>query len=354
MHFALVHSRLLHAGGLEQRLFSYIRVLHERGHDVTVIVYKVDKEVSLPDGVELVQVNLKYAPKEIRPWLFNGALKKIVAKRQFDFVLSLTKTSHQDAVLAPGNHRGFLAAMQKWLKSPSDYIQIHLEDQAFHDTSHVLAASQMMKDELVQYYGVDGKKVSVLYPPVDDKRFHAGLKSRKEELKKKHGFDPEKFSFVFVSVSHKRKGLPLLLEVFTELREQPLELLVAGPQPVKTSLDNVKYLGYVRETEELYAAADLFVLPALYEPFGQVVAEAVMCGTPVLISHMVGAKEILSEKEGRVVSGFAPEDWVAAVRDAVLNVDSFNIAPDFARRKKIRLNDHVDAIAELAEHRCLP
>jgi len=345
MKIGLVHSRLLWRGGLETRLFSYMKYFAKHGHEVTVIVYKAGDDIVLPDGVKLINLNLKNIPKAIRAMVFDHRLKGVVARQNFDFVLSLTKTSHQDAVLAPGNHLGFLNAIGKKSRSLGDWRDIRLERKAFTSSRVVLAASQMMKDELVRFYGINPDKISVLFPPVDNQRFNMGVKAGREKLREKYGFSKDKKSFVLVSISHSRKGLPLLLKVFRELQDEPYELIVAGVEPVESDLPNVRYAGFVRETEELYAAADYCILPAKYEPFGQVVAEALLCGVPVLISHMVGAREIVSEKEGLVIPSFEVGDWVDAIRS--LSQRNFEISPDFGHRKGILLEDHMQTILEI-------
>jgi len=350
MKIALVHLRLLRRGGLETRLFSYMRYFSDLGHDVSVIVYKVGQDVIVPENVRLMRVNLKRVPKPIRGPVFNRKLKRLVAENRFDFILSLTRTSHQDAVLAPGNHIGFLKAKGKNLRNPFDLLHIHMEKKAFTAAgSIILAASHMMKEELVRYYGIAPAKIQVLLPPIDNNRFHQGLRANRLQYRQKYGFDAHKNSFVFISTSHRRKGLPLLLQTFQALENQPFELIVAGVKPVNSFLKNVKYLGFVQRTEELYAAADFCVLPSVYEPFGQVVAESIFCGTPVLISHMVGAKEIVSEREGRVIYSYSPEEWISAIRSATQQ--KFTIDPDFGAHKKIRLEDHMNLLLKLVERK---
>ena len=64
----------------------------------------------------------------------------------------------------------------------------------------------------------------------------------------------------------------------------------------------VRFVGR-KESEELYAimsAADALVLPSTFEPYGAVVAEAMQWGTPVVVSDKVGAKELISDANGRV------------------------------------------------------
>ena len=349
MKIALVHTRLLRRGGLETRLFSYIEAFRQLGHEVTVIVHKVDPAIQLPDDVDLIHINLNIVPKPFRIIIFNKLLKNILQQQRFDFTLSLARTSHQDAVLVPGNHLGFMKSKGKRLGGLNDWVQIMMDKKAYASPGVLLACSQMMKDEVMRYYHIPAAKIDVLFPPIDNRRFHRGLQQQKHLLREKYGLHPEKKSFLLVSSSHFRKGLPLLLEVFAGLTEEPYELIVAGVGRVNGSLPNVKDLGFVAATEELYTAADYLVLPAIYEPFGQVVAEAILCGMPVLISTMVGAKEVVSEREGMVIPDFSPQTWEQAVREAVHH--TFDIDTDFAVKKQLRLEDHIRRILNYAERK---
>jgi glycosyltransferase involved in cell wall biosynthesis len=346
MKVVLIHSRLLRRGGLETRLFSYANYLCEHGHEVSVIVHKVGSAEGLHPDVQVIHSSLKHVPKPFRAPFFDRRVGRIVGRLEHDFALSLTKSSHQHAVLAPGNHIGFLKAIDKRTWTPIDRLMIRLEKRAFESTPVILVALEMMKDELIRYYRAPADKITVLWPPIDPGRFTIDLISRREEFRRKYGFAKDKTSFLLVSSSHGRKGLPLLLDVFEALREEPVELVVAGAGEVQTSLPNVRYLGFVEATEELYAAADYTVLPAQYEPFGQVVAESIMCGTPVLVSSRVGARDIIGPGEGIVLRSLKATDWMEAIR----NIDQrdFSISPDFAAERKIRLEDHMERILEIA------
>ncbi len=351
MKIALVHSRLLRKGGLETRLFSYIESFRKAGHQVTVIVYKVDPAIRLPEDVRLIHINLNPIPRQIRILFFDHFLKKVVTENRFDFVLSLERTSHQDAVLVPGNHRGFMKSRGKRIGGLNDWMKIWMDKKAYTSPGILFACSQMMKDEVIRYYGIPASKIEVLFPPIDNRRFHIGLRAHRTALREKYGLDPAKKSFLFVSSSHYRKGLPVLLEVFKSLVSDPCELIVAGVGRVDTALPNVKDLGFVSATEELYAAADYLVLPATYEPFGQVVVEAIQCGMPVLISDMVGAKEVVSEREGMLVPDFSPQTWKNAIREVVQR--QFEIDPMFAVNHKLRLEDHIQRILIHAEKKVM-
>ncbi|MGH1363557.1 MAG: glycosyltransferase family 4 protein [Calditrichia bacterium] len=346
MKIALIHTRLVRRGGLETRLFSYIDYLHKLGHEVSVICSKVAPDANIPDGVEILPVSMATIPKPVRGPSFDKKVHETLLRNKFDFVLSLTRTTHQDALLAPANHLGFVRATGKKILGVKDRLDIKMERRAFASPGSILAASEMMRDELIELYQVKPAKIKLLLPPVDPQRFHHGVKQRREEFRQKYEFHPDKTSFLFISASHKRKGLPLLLKVFEALQDEPVELIVAGVKPPKTKLTNVRYVGYVKEAEELYSAADYFLLPALFEPFGQVVSEALLCNVPVVLSHMVGAKTIVGDAEGVVVNGFDPQDWIDTLRS--LKERHFSISADFAIQKRIRLEDHMEGILELA------
>jgi len=98
------------------------------------------------------------------------------------------------------------------------------------------------------------------------------------------------------------KGPMDLLEAFARANVTNSYLVFAGEGPERGRLegraadlgvsDRVRFLGFVNQSQlpSVYRAADVFVLPSLFEPFGLVVNEAMLCGLPVVVSDRVGAK----------------------------------------------------------------
>ena len=90
-----------------------------------------------------------------------------------------------------------------------------------------------------------------------------------------------------------------LIEAFAELAPGEAELHVVGTGPLEGELRELaarlgvaaRFSGYVAPDAlpAVYAAADAFVLPSVYEPFGVVVREAVAAGLPIVCSRTVGA-----------------------------------------------------------------
>lgn len=346
MRIALIHYRLLQKGGLESRLFNYIHYFTDQGHEVHLIVSKIDPSVQIPNTVRIHQIDLKRVPKPIRMWFFNSGLKKVMQKETFDVSLSLGRTSHQDMVLCPGTHLGYMDALKMRFKGPIDRMNIYLDKLAYRNSKLVLAASEKIKDELTGFAHVPEEKIRILYPPTDDSKFNQTEKNRKLEFRRKYGFSDSKKSLLFVTTGNHLKGYGFLLELMALIQDEPIELVVAGVKPMKTDLDNVRYIGYAEHVEELMWAADALIHPAIYEAYAQVVSEALFCGLPVIVSDKVGARSVVTEDVGLVVSGSEKQDWIDAVK-MVLNSD-WNIPPSFPEKNGLTVRQHCEKLLEYA------
>ena len=347
MRIALIHPRLQRVGGLETRLFNYINYFTKSGHEVHLIVSKIDPQVEIPDSVVIHFVNLKIIPKPIRLWFFNKGIAKVMKKEKFDVSLSLGRTSNQQMVLCPGTHLGYLEALNKTVKSPVDRMNIYLDKLAFRDSKLVLAASQKIKDELIQLAHVPEDKIRILHPPTDTSKFNQSGLARKSEWREKYGLSKTKKSLLFVTTGNHLKGYDFLLKLMAELQDHPIELVIAGIKPVHSELKNVKYLGYAEQVNELMWAADALVHPAIYEAYAQVVSEALFCGLPVIVSDRIGAKSVVTATEGIVVNGFEQEDWKAAIHN-VLTKD-WSISPGFVKENELTVEQHCEGILALGK-----
>jgi UDP-glucose:(heptosyl)LPS alpha-1,3-glucosyltransferase len=76
--------------------------------------------------------------------------------------------------------------------------------------------------------------------------------------------------------------------------------------------DNVSLLGPQEGIERFYAAADVFVLPTIYDPFSNACLEAMASGLPVITTRNNGAAEIIEEgTEGFITSSIADPSELA-------------------------------------------
>jgi len=137
---------------------------------------------------------------------------------------------------------------------------------------------------------------------------------KKGNFRKKYGLNNHKI-LLFLNRINRVKGLDLLLQSYTELAREINEtmLVIVGPDDgyLETMnkliekfdiTDNILYIGplYGNEKIEAYVDADVYLLPSLFESFGNTVVESLMCGTPVVTTENCG-NAYLAKKFGRVV-----------------------------------------------------
>ena len=131
---------------------------------------------------------------------------------------------------------------------------------------------------------------------------------------------------LMVGTMEPRKNIPFLVEVFEKLTDFDGELVIAGMfgwkyEPILRKIirspraNRIRHLEYVNEQflPALYAGAELFVYPSLYEGFGFPPLEAMACGTPVVSSTGGSLPEVLGDA-AEFVSEYDSDAWAATIR----------------------------------------
>ena len=146
------------------------------------------------------------------------------------------------------------------------------------------------------------------------------------------------------STSDKRKGFHLLLPALKKLfeinSELPIELVVFGASEPTELVDcpfKIHYLGTYKDDLSLsvvYSAADVMVVPSVYEVFGQTASEAMACETPVVAFATSGLKEIVDHQEnGYLVQAFDINDLAHGIYWVLENSNRYQQLRDRARKK---------------------
>jgi mannosylfructose-phosphate synthase len=177
----------------------------------------------------------------------------------------------------------------------------------------VVATTADQVDLLRNDYGVPDEKLQMIPPGYDDTRFYPVGSHTRTLSRRKFGFEGK----VVLSLGRiaRNKGYDLLIRAFAEVvaREPQAHLVLAiGGERLEPdeqrilqackalvrelSLDErVTFSGFVADDDmaDMYRAADVFVLPSRYEPFGMTAVEAMACGTPTVVTTHGGLFRLL-------------------------------------------------------------
>ncbi len=244
-----------------------------------------------------------------------------------DFVFSLERMLECDCYRAgDGVHAAWLRrrsefepALKTWWRNRRDkhHEILRLEETMFRGESAraVIANSRMVKEEIIEEYGYPRDRIHVVHNGVPAALSEEDSAKAREEVRKELGLDRRDYVLLFAGGGWERKGLRYAIEAVNEAAVAGPTLLVAGQGSRwrMPSSSRVCYLGPTPNLSRLLAAADVFILPSLYDPFSNACLEAMAAGLPVITTSANGFAEIIEKPaEGEAISD--PRDVLALAR----------------------------------------
>lgn len=307
---ALVRQRYAADGGAERFVARTLEAL--KGQDVRITL--IAREWQKVDGVDVVVVNPFYIGRLWRDWSFARAVRRLIARSQFDLVQSHERIAGCDIYRAgDGVHREWLAQRARVLSSAGRlalainpyHLYVKWAEKGVFTSPRlkaVICNSRMVKQEIQRWFGVDERKLHVIYNGLNLAQFHPDLARHRDEIRKRFGIPQKATVFVFVGSGFERKGIPILLEAIWQLPPTAY-LLVVGRDKRQSDYqqrareleldERVIFAGRQEDVKPFYGAADALVLPTLYDPFPNVVLEAMAMGLPIITSNKCGGAEFI-------------------------------------------------------------
>ena len=236
---------------------------------------------------------------------FADELEKISPRDHCDLLLSLERVWQCDVYRAgDGIHRAWMrrrdaasslvrSRLRRFNSKHQDALE--LERALFSGGAcRVIANSQMVKREAEEYYDYPADRIDVVPNGIPLADFHPDPEARSLRRKIMQLRDDE-IAVLFVGSGWERKGLRYATDAVESLGKK-FRLFVAGRgRGRKVGGGAVQHLGAVRDLAALYAAADIFLLPTLYDPFSNACLEALAAGLPVVTTRDNGFSEIIEQ-----------------------------------------------------------
>jgi glycosyltransferase involved in cell wall biosynthesis len=183
--------------------------------------------------------------------------------------------------------------------------ELTAERNALREASVVICNSRRTRDAAVERAGVDAHRAHVVYYGADPVRVSVVSASDRADGKRELGLDPSRPLVGFVgALGDRRKGFDTLFEAWAVLCRRPSwdpNLMVVGAgaeMPLwkrrarEAGLaDRMTFAGYRLDMPVVFAALDVLVHPARYEPYGLSVHEALCRGVPAFVSASSGVAE---------------------------------------------------------------
>ncbi|MFC7338110.1 glycosyltransferase family 4 protein [Haloferula chungangensis] len=262
-------------------------------------------------------------------------LFRLAKERGWNTVLGQIDPGPEEERIVAAECQRYPELPSQWKPAPASYWRLWREEVALAD--RIIVNSEWSRCCL-EKEGVGGGKVEVV-PLV----YRAAGADEGSRATRQASQGP--FRVLFLGQVNLRKGVARLLDAMRLLREEPIELVMAGPSELDpmawADLPNVKWIGPLPRSEvgKSYREADLFILPTLSDGYALTQLEALAHGLPVLASAHCG-EAVTEGVNGSVLEDLEAETIAAALikqREASYSRVS---APSF------RLEDLGDALMD--------
>lgn len=220
------------------------------------------------------------------------------------------------------------------------------EKNAMEHADAVVAVSAGMKESILAAYPrIAEDKVHVVLNGIDPATWYPGEATIAEEL----GVDTSRPVVAFVGRITRQKGVPHLLKA-ARLFDADIQLILCAgaPDTPEIAAETEQLVNTLREeregvfwvqdmlpaekVREVYATADVFVCPSVYEPLGIVNLEAMACETAVVASRVGGIPEVVVDGETGALVDYDPNDPEGFERGLAEAVNAIAADPERSSR----------------------
>ena len=282
----LIRSKKTNFGGAENYLKRLSKALRKENIEHEII------NSSLP----------KFFPSWVQVILFNIQLSLI---KDDKFYYSLDRISCPDLYRAgDGVHKVFLSIEKKSKINLLHPVYLYLEKKCFVNAKSIIANSKMVKKQIINSYNINPDKINIIYNGIELKQLNYQKSYKK--LSKEFSIKKQQPLLLYVGNGFKRKGVAEFLHIISNLSSKNIKAFVVGKEKnikyyknlsKKLNIDSqVVFTGARLDVDDFYNISDIFLFPTHYDPFSNVVLEAMNFRNAVFTTNNNGASEILEDR----------------------------------------------------------
>ncbi|HVN63930.1 MAG TPA: glycosyltransferase family 4 protein [Candidatus Binataceae bacterium] len=313
MRIAILSRRFdAHGGGTERDLIVTAQCLREAGHEIVIYADVIRSPAAEWDVRRVPGPRLGRTMGLLR---FAQGAAPAARRDGAEIVLSFARAIGADIMRSGGGaHVSYVRAARQWRGAAaaaamrfSAYhrAQMLVEWRAFQwpGLKRVIAVSELVRKDLIRQFGLAPEKTATIYNGVDLERFRPTAdRTGRDSIRAQFSLPGTARVVAFVGNGFARKGLRFLIEAWRVIPGSPFLLVVGTDRAAEVYKrqaqamgigERVIFAGSQPDVAAIFQAVDALALPSFFEPFGNVVMEAMASGLPVLTSVHCGAAELL-------------------------------------------------------------
>ncbi|MFP4223950.1 MAG: glycosyltransferase family 4 protein [Phycisphaeraceae bacterium] len=328
MKLALIIERFWPAGGgAERGTREVAEQLCARGHEVTILCGQSDPAYGEGQPYA-VRISPFGPPRDTARLLaFRAWTARQLGRGGYDASLSAAMTLPASVVQPLGgtvretlarnvamrtSPRKRLTKKLSIALSPKYQTMLALERQTVRSrrVRYFAAISDYVVRQLTETCGVAPARVEMVLNAVDLELPPADQRAIiRRQVREAFSIPQSATVYLFAAFNPRLKGLPQLIEALDRLRQrEPSAVLMVAGQSGYSEIElidrlslreHVRLVGPTRKMAELYAAADVTVLPSFYDSSGRVVIESLLAGVPAVTTAYAGAADLVERADGR-------------------------------------------------------
>jgi UDP-glucose:(heptosyl)LPS alpha-1,3-glucosyltransferase len=282
---AFLRRRFSPTGGAERYLLRLASGLATLGHRLTLYCEEWSQRENPFHDLRKVASNdpISYAKK----------IAAMPLRDRHDIIFSLERVPGCDLYRAgDGVHAAWLGYRQAFHPflgpirtqlRPKNRRLCALEARVFapEGARHIICNSHFVADQITERFHYPPSRIDIIPNGVPYNQFSTGDRALGRQALKLGSDD---YVILLVGAGAERKGHAIARQAVRRVRQELRPRLVIVDSPPPAAMPHI------------YAAADVFLLPTLYDPFANVTLEALAAGLPVITSAQNGASEILQNE----------------------------------------------------------